>query len=201
MLRRISRKLQLRVAVGSVGLGPTILAAKDSVELAVLAEGLTLWRGEGGLRHYFADAEEIWLPVNRDVGPFVKDVVLLTLKAAGVAKTLRDAGELQAEVYDRIRRHERSRMLAEKVEGLVAKPAAVRGSRIRDRVHLAEGYANENDGGAGFLVLGLMASRLAKAAGMEQSDVHAANFTNVMRWRLSACLQHLRLELDRDGGA
>ena len=109
LLRRISRSMQLPVAVGSVGLGPTILGAASGVGLAVEAEGMTLWKGEGGLRDYFADKEEIWLPVNRDVGPFVKDCVLVTVKSDEDGQVLRNAKELRVEVYDRIRRQERSR--------------------------------------------------------------------------------------------
>ena len=59
LLRKMSRAMELRVAVGSAGLGPTILAAASGVDLAVQAEGMTLWQGEGGLREYFAAAEEI----------------------------------------------------------------------------------------------------------------------------------------------
>ena len=49
-------------------------------------------------------------------------------------------------------------------------------------------------------MLGLIALRLAVAAGMEPGDARAENFINVMRYRLIACIQHLRLKLDRAGG-
>ena len=88
LLRKMSRAMELRVAVGSAGLGPTILAAASGVDLAVQAEGMTLWQGEGGLREYFAAAEEIWLPVNRDLGTFVKDCTLLTLKSDAAGEAL-----------------------------------------------------------------------------------------------------------------
>ena len=79
LLRQIGRVLELHVVVGSVGLGPTILAAESGVDLCVRVEGMTLWEGEGGLRDYCAAAKEFLLPINRPLGSFVKDCALLSV--------------------------------------------------------------------------------------------------------------------------
>ena len=65
LLRQISRVLELPVAVGSVGLGPTILAAESGVDLCVRVEGMMLWEGVGGLREYFAAARLFCLSIGR----------------------------------------------------------------------------------------------------------------------------------------
>lgn len=73
LLRQISRVFALPVAVGSVVLGPTILAAESGVELCVRVGGMILWEAADGSRDYFAAAKEVLLPINRKTRSFVKD--------------------------------------------------------------------------------------------------------------------------------
>ena len=85
LLRQISRVLELPVAVGSVGLGPTIFVAESGVDLCVRVEGMTLWEGEGGFRDYFAAAKEVMLPIAWVITQGLRAAVCKVGRGAGCA--------------------------------------------------------------------------------------------------------------------
>ena len=216
LLRHVCVELQLPIAVGSMGLGQKVLAARSPVQACVRVQGMATWKEEGGLRERFLQASEVMVPILLDTGPTVQDCVWMHLRpshgaglgagavpaaaaaAAAAPAALQGASKLTCDVYDRLRRDGRARMVIERLEALLPRPGGVRDGR-EVAVTMIEEVADESVGEVACLVLGLIVQRMAMVKGIAAAEPRAVGFAHAFRMRLRACLQYLRIEVDRHG--